>query len=96
MSLQIELDRSGLYAATSGSDKVVCLYDFYSGHCLASIFGHSGVVTAATLYVGQEFGKLCWIYCHFVELVTDVKFTQDGTRLISVSGDRLLDILRVT
>jgi WD40 repeat protein len=65
--IKIELDRSGLYAATSGSNKVLCLYDFYSGQCIASMYGHS-------------------------ELVTDVKFTRDITRLISVSGDRCREL----
>jgi WD40 repeat protein len=68
--IKIELDRSGLYAATSGSNKVLCLYDFYSGQCIASMYGHS-------------------------ELVTDVKFTRDITRLISVSGDSCIFVWKL-
>ena len=36
------MDPSGLYVATSSSDKTVSLFDFYSGECLAKLYGHSG------------------------------------------------------
>lgn len=42
LSAQVTLDPSGLYAATSSSDKTVSLFDFYSGECLAKLYGHSG------------------------------------------------------
>ena len=41
-SFQVTLDPSGLYMATSSSDKTISLYDFYSGECLAKLSGHSG------------------------------------------------------
>ena len=41
-SLQVAMDPSGLYVATSSSDKTVSLFDFYSGECLAKLYGHSG------------------------------------------------------
>ncbi|KAL2082137.1 hypothetical protein ACEWY4_021955 [Coilia grayii] len=43
--LKVQTDPSGLYVATSCSDKNICLYDFHSGECLATMFGHSEIVT---------------------------------------------------
>ncbi|KAK1875502.1 Mitogen-activated protein kinase-binding protein 1 [Dissostichus eleginoides] len=39
------IDPSGLYIATSCSDKNISIFDFYSGECVATMFGHSEVVT---------------------------------------------------
>lgn len=39
---QITLDSSGTYAATSCSDKSVCITEFDTGECVASMSGHSG------------------------------------------------------
>ena len=39
------LDSSGIYAATSCTDKTLCVYDYYSGECMATMFGHSELVT---------------------------------------------------
>ncbi|GIY86657.1 hypothetical protein CDAR_468181 [Caerostris darwini] len=60
--IKVVLDPSGTYLATSCTDKSLYLYDYISGECLATMFGHS-------------------------ELVTGLKFTNDGRHLISVSGD---------
>lgn len=43
--LRVQLDPSGVYAATSVSDKTICVMDFFSGECVASAFGHSEIVT---------------------------------------------------
>ena len=40
--LQVTFDPSGLFVAASSSDKSVSLFDFYSGQCLARLYGHSG------------------------------------------------------
>ncbi|KZS10660.1 putative Cilia- and flagella-associated protein 52 [Daphnia magna] len=56
------LDSSGLYVATSCTDKTLAVYDYYSGECMATMYGHS-------------------------ELVTGLRFTNDGKHLVSVSGD---------
>ena len=48
--------------ATSCTDKTLAVYDYYSGDCMATMYGHS-------------------------ELVTGLRFTNDGKHLISVSGD---------
>lgn len=39
---QVQVDPSGLYVATSCSDKNLSLFDFQTGECLAAMFGHSG------------------------------------------------------
>lgn len=38
----MQTDPSGLYIATSCSDKNICIFDFYSGECVATMYGHSG------------------------------------------------------
>ncbi|KAL0968950.1 hypothetical protein UPYG_G00220380 [Umbra pygmaea] len=43
--IKVQMDPSGLYVATSCSDKNICIFDFYSGECVATMFGHSEVVT---------------------------------------------------
>ncbi|XP_077476735.1 mitogen-activated protein kinase-binding protein 1 [Stigmatopora argus] len=44
--IKVQIDPSGLYIATSCSDKSINIFDFYSGDCVASMFGHSEIVTA--------------------------------------------------
>lgn len=39
---QVQIDPSGQYVATSCSNKNICLFDFYTGECVATMFGHSG------------------------------------------------------
>lgn len=39
------LDRTGIYVATSCTNKSLCVYDYYSGECMATMYGHSEVVT---------------------------------------------------
>ncbi|XP_069193391.1 mitogen-activated protein kinase-binding protein 1 isoform X4 [Procambarus clarkii] len=43
--IKVVLDQSGIYAATSCTDKNMCIYDYYSGECMATMFGHSELVT---------------------------------------------------
>ncbi|XP_046980960.1 mitogen-activated protein kinase-binding protein 1 isoform X1 [Schistocerca americana] len=43
--IKVVLDTSGIYAATSCTDKTLCVYDYYSGECMATMFGHSELVT---------------------------------------------------
>ena len=43
--IKVALDRSGIYAATSCTDKTVAIYDYYTGECMATMFGHSELVT---------------------------------------------------
>ncbi|XP_057715506.1 mitogen-activated protein kinase-binding protein 1 isoform X1 [Corythoichthys intestinalis] len=51
--IKVQIDPSGLYVATSCSDKSINIFDFYSGDCVASVFGHSEVVT------GLKFSSDC-------------------------------------
>lgn len=39
------LDRSGIYVATSCTDKTLSVYDYYSGECMATMCGHSELAT---------------------------------------------------
>ncbi|XP_074542001.1 mitogen-activated protein kinase-binding protein 1-like isoform X2 [Halichoeres trimaculatus] len=43
--LRVQLDPSGQYVATSCSDKNISIFDFFTGECVATMFGHSEVVT---------------------------------------------------
>lgn len=43
--LQVSLDRSGIYVATSCTDKSLSIYDYYSGECMATMCGHSELAT---------------------------------------------------
>ncbi|XP_038582055.1 mitogen-activated protein kinase-binding protein 1-like isoform X2 [Micropterus salmoides] len=43
--LRVQLDPSGQYVATSSSDKNISIFDFYTGECVATMFGHSEIVT---------------------------------------------------
>ena len=43
--IKIQLDRSGSFAATSASDKNLGVFDFYTGECAGSMFGHSEIAT---------------------------------------------------
>lgn len=42
VSSQVQTDPSGIYIATSCSDKNLSIFDFSSGECVATMFGHSG------------------------------------------------------
>uniref|UniRef100_UPI0037E78C83 mitogen-activated protein kinase-binding protein 1-like n=1 Tax=Semicossyphus pulcher TaxID=241346 RepID=UPI0037E78C83 len=43
--LRVQLDPSGQYVATSCSDKNISILDFFTGECVATMFGHSEIVT---------------------------------------------------
>lgn len=51
--IKVQIDPSGLYIATSCSDKNINIFDFYSGECVASMYGHSEIVT------GLKFSSDC-------------------------------------
>ncbi|XP_029453310.1 mitogen-activated protein kinase-binding protein 1 [Rhinatrema bivittatum] len=51
--IKVQTDPSGLYIATSCSDKNLSIFDFYSGECIATMFGHSEIVT------GMKFSNDC-------------------------------------
>lgn len=43
--IKVTLDASGIFVATSCTDKTLCIYDYYSGECMATMSGHSELVT---------------------------------------------------
>ncbi|XP_036150133.1 LOW QUALITY PROTEIN: mitogen-activated protein kinase-binding protein 1, partial [Monomorium pharaonis] len=43
--IKVVLDASGIYVATSCTDKTLCVYDYYSSECMATMVGHSELVT---------------------------------------------------
>ncbi|XP_028251894.1 mitogen-activated protein kinase-binding protein 1-like isoform X1 [Parambassis ranga] len=51
--IKVQIDPSGLYIATSCSDKNISIFDLYSGECVATMFGHSEIVT------GVKFSSDC-------------------------------------
>ncbi|XP_010897209.5 WD repeat-containing protein 62 isoform X1 [Esox lucius] len=51
--LKVQMDPSGTYLATSCSDKNICIFDYESGECVATLFGHSEIVT------GMRFSQDC-------------------------------------
>ncbi|XP_068610167.1 mitogen-activated protein kinase-binding protein 1-like [Brachionichthys hirsutus] len=51
--LRVQLDPSGRYVATSCSDKTISIFDFHTGECVATMFGHSEIVT------GMKFTNDC-------------------------------------
>ncbi|XP_031515467.1 WD repeat-containing protein 62 isoform X7 [Papio anubis] len=44
--LKVHVDPSGTFLATSCSDKSISVIDFYSGECIAKMFGHSEIITS--------------------------------------------------
>ncbi|KAG9348361.1 hypothetical protein JZ751_002096 [Albula glossodonta] len=51
--LKVQMDPSGMYLATSCSDKNICIFDYETGECAATLFGHSEIVT------GMKFSQDC-------------------------------------
>ncbi|KAF5307413.1 hypothetical protein FQR65_LT06927 [Abscondita terminalis] len=43
--IKVALDRSGIYLATSCTDKSLSVYDYYTGECMATMCGHSELAT---------------------------------------------------
>ncbi|XP_055549086.1 uncharacterized protein LOC129732314 isoform X1 [Wyeomyia smithii] len=43
--IKVSLDMSGIYIATSCTDKTLSVYDYYSNECMARMYGHSELVT---------------------------------------------------
>ena len=90
LSAQVTLDPSGLYAATSSSDKTVSLFDFYSGECLAKLYGHSGGWGFLLLNHFRNAHHSSNNFLLSSEVVTQLQFSRDCKYLYSVSGDRFV------
>ena len=89
MCVQVAMDPSGLYVACSSSDKTVSLFDFYSGECLAKLYGHSGIYLLFFSFfsLSPTPPSLSVTLLPLSEVVTQVKFSTDCRFLYSVSGD---------
>lgn len=44
--IKLQLDPSGSYIVTSCTDKILSLFDFYTGELVASFYGHSEIATS--------------------------------------------------
>uniref|UniRef100_H2ZYB1 WD repeat domain 62 n=1 Tax=Latimeria chalumnae TaxID=7897 RepID=H2ZYB1_LATCH len=51
--LKVQMDPSGTLLATSCTDKNISIFDFYTGECVGTMFGHSELVT------GMKFTNDC-------------------------------------
>ncbi len=64
------MDPSGLLIATSSSDKMVCVFEFSNGECIAKLHGHSGKVSHdshMTIYIGHMSAPCRGGYCSQVQ-----------------------------
>ncbi|XP_037541969.1 mitogen-activated protein kinase-binding protein 1-like [Nematolebias whitei] len=43
--LRVQIDPSGQFVATSCSNKSISIFDFFTGECVATMFGHSEIVS---------------------------------------------------
>ncbi|XP_073497913.1 WD repeat-containing protein 62 [Phyllobates terribilis] len=68
--LKVQMDPSGRFFATSCSNKNLSIFDLQTGECVATMYGHS-------------------------DIVTDMKFTRDCRRLITVSGDSCIFVWKL-
>uniref|UniRef100_A0A3Q1I844 MABP1/WDR62 second WD40 domain-containing protein n=1 Tax=Anabas testudineus TaxID=64144 RepID=A0A3Q1I844_ANATE len=44
--LKVQMDPSGTFFATSCSDKNITIFDYETGECVATLFGHSEIITS--------------------------------------------------
>ncbi|XP_004388234.1 WD repeat-containing protein 62 [Trichechus manatus latirostris] len=85
--LKVHVDPSGTFLATSCSDKSISVIDFYSGECVAKMFGHSEIVT------GMKFTYDCR---HLITVSGDscVFIWQLGPEITTCMKQHLLEIDR--
>uniref|UniRef100_G3WAR4 WD repeat-containing protein 62 n=1 Tax=Sarcophilus harrisii TaxID=9305 RepID=G3WAR4_SARHA len=83
--LKVHVDPSGTFLATSCSDKSISVIDFYSGECIAKMFGHSEIVT------GMKFTYDCR---HLITVSGDscVFIWQLGPEITSCMKQHLMEI----
>ncbi|GFN85055.1 mitogen-activated protein kinase-binding protein 1, partial [Plakobranchus ocellatus] len=89
--LRIHLDPSGTYAATSCTDKNVCILDFNTGELLATMYGHSEVITGVKF--ANDLKHVITVSadgCIFVWRLPKEMTTQIKTRLLEL-GKKLKD-----
>ena len=77
--IKVVLDRSGVYLATSCTDKTLAIYDFHSGECMATMFGHSELVTGLKFtndckhLISVSGKKFCWVFLEFFSFMFFLK-----------------------
>uniref|UniRef100_UPI00358FC1D3 mitogen-activated protein kinase-binding protein 1-like isoform X3 n=1 Tax=Myxine glutinosa TaxID=7769 RepID=UPI00358FC1D3 len=86
--IKVQIDPSGLFVATSCSDKNLCINDLYTGECMATMFGHSEIVT------GMKFSNDCK---SFISVSADscVFIWRLNTELIATMRHRLAEMQRL-
>lgn len=84
--VKITLDSSGSYAATSCSDKSVCITEFDTGECVASMSGHSEVVTGIKFTADcKNLVSVCGDGCIFVWKIPST-YTQNMIEKLQALG----------
>ncbi|KAF7987924.1 hypothetical protein HCN44_003787 [Aphidius gifuensis] len=86
--IKVVLDPSGIYVATSCTDKTLCVYDYYSGECMATMLGHSELVTGLRFsydcrYLVSASGDGCifiWKIPHDMVVTMQARLSQQAIR----------------
>ncbi|XP_044579067.1 mitogen-activated protein kinase-binding protein 1 isoform X11 [Cotesia glomerata] len=86
--IKVVLDASGIYVATSCTDKTLCVYDYYSGECMATMLGHSELVTGLRFspdchHLVSASGDGCifvWSIPHDMVVTMQARLTQQAMR----------------
>ncbi|XP_014259759.1 mitogen-activated protein kinase-binding protein 1 isoform X3 [Cimex lectularius] len=86
--IKVAFDQSGIYVATSCTDKTLCIYDYYSGECMATMSGHSELVTG--LRFSQDCSRLIsasgdgcvliWTVPHDMVVTMQARLSQQAAR----------------
>ncbi|PWA27494.1 hypothetical protein CCH79_00000163 [Gambusia affinis] len=76
--LRVQIDPSGQYVATSCSDKNISIIDFCTGECVATMFGHSEIIT------GMKFTSDCK---HLISVSGDRREAYSAPALVGLLSD---------
>lgn len=85
--IQVVLDKTGTFLATSCTDKTLCVYNYSNGQCLSTIFGHSELVTGLKFtddskYLISASGDGCIFVWHIPWGIIDNKNTQSNKYVV--------------
>ncbi|XP_058056693.1 uncharacterized protein LOC131208065 [Anopheles bellator] len=86
--IKVSLDLSGIYIATSCTDKTLSVYDYYSNECMARMYGHSELVTGLKFtndckYLISASGDGCvfiWQVPHDMIVTMQARLSQQALR----------------
>ncbi|KAK5606493.1 hypothetical protein CRENBAI_020100 [Crenichthys baileyi] len=76
--LRVQIDPSGQYVAASCSDKNISIFDFCTGECVATMFGHSEIIT------GMKFTNDCK---HLISVSGDRREVYSAPALVGLSSE---------